>query len=119
MSHINPNQTNLIKGIYHPTNKNIYKKQREKQHQEPLNSETQTPLSHLAYSYFSLACLQDYSLILALLFQLEYNKSLVKDVEYHQTGTTYPIVLRELVTDKEAWRAAIHGVAKSRTRLSD
>ena len=27
--------------------------------------------------------------------------------------------LREMVKDREAWRAAIHGVAKSRTRLSD
>ena len=27
--------------------------------------------------------------------------------------------LRELVTDREAWRAAIHGVTKSRTQLSD
>ena len=27
--------------------------------------------------------------------------------------------LREMVMDREAWRAAIHGVAKNRTRLSD
>ena len=27
--------------------------------------------------------------------------------------------LQELVMDREAWRAEIHGIAKSRTRLSD
>ena len=30
-----------------------------------------------------------------------------------------PSELRELVMDREDWRAVIHGVAKSRTRLSD
>ena len=27
--------------------------------------------------------------------------------------------LREMVMDREAWRAVVHGVTKSRTRLSD
>ena len=27
--------------------------------------------------------------------------------------------LRELVVDREAWRAVVHGVSKGRTRLSD
>ena len=27
--------------------------------------------------------------------------------------------LREMVKDREAWRAVVHGVAKGRTRLSD
>ena len=34
-------------------------------------------------------------------------------------GVTDYSELRKLVMDREAWRAAIHGIAKSQTRLSD
>ena len=38
---------------------------------------------------------------------------------YHQLMVMGLGGLQELVMDREVWRAAVHGVAKSRTRLSD
>ena len=38
---------------------------------------------------------------------------------HHEAMDVSLIELRELVMDREAWRAANHGVTKSRTRLSN
>ena len=38
---------------------------------------------------------------------------------YHRLDGPSLSELREMVMDREAWRAVIHGVAKSRTRLSN
>ena len=38
---------------------------------------------------------------------------------HHQLNGNNLSKLPEMVKDREAWRATVHGVAKSRTRLSD
>ena len=40
-------------------------------------------------------------------------------VDLKEKGRDFPGGLRELVMHREAWRAVVHGVAKSWTRLSD
>ena len=47
------------------------------------------------------------------------NQSILKEIKYSLAMDVSLNELRELVMDREAWRAAIHGVTKSRTRLRD
>ena len=43
----------------------------------------------------------------------------ITDLMYMSLEKAEEPEIREMVVDREAWRAAIHGVAKSRTRLRD
>ena len=40
-------------------------------------------------------------------------------VGWHHRLNRYEFELREMVNDREAWYAAVHGVTKSQTQLSD
>jgi len=77
-----------------------------------------TDLSITPFSSFKALCLLSLCCVF-LTACLSSNESFLKCVLPENTTTLGLRELRELVMDREAWRAAIHGVAKSQTQLSD
>ena len=66
-----------------------------------------------------LICSKTVALIQKVKLEVLYNIKTNEPVKYCSQAILYGLSCNVLVMDREAWRAAIHGVAKSQTRLSD